>query len=273
MVRGSNPGGGRDFPHPPDRPWDPPSLLYDGYRLSLQGVQQPGRGVDHPPPSIADVKERAPLYLFSHVGNSWPVTGWTFYLCVIDGWSGACVVTSVTGHCFSVVPYGVGSKVLWNVGIRVRDHTAAIFIITVVQPMVSCHNSSYNLFHRLRPQSFKTISVDSLSFNILIGIQYAARWPGDKLRSRSSTRNFRIALWSITVLILTLSVFTSCFLSFPLSFDLSLRRAGFDPRQVRVGAVVGKVVIGKVLLRLVLFSPVNIKPSSFPIRLFACRIR
>jgi hypothetical protein len=141
------------------------------------------------------------------------------------------------------------------------------------QPMVSCHNSSYNLVHRLRRQSFKTISVDSLSFNILMGIQYAARWPCDKLRSRSSTWKFCIPLWSIAVLMLTLSVFTSYPLSLPLTFSLSLRRPGFDPRQVRVGAVVGKVVTGKVFLQLFLFSPVSINPSTLPIRLFACRLR
>jgi hypothetical protein len=265
--------GGRVFPHPPDRPWDPPVLLYDGYRLSLPGVKRPERGLDRPPLSIANVKERAPLYVFSPVGPSWPVMGWTFYLCVIDIRSRACVMTFVTGHCFRVVPDGVGSKVLWNVGIRVPDHTAAVFSITVVQPMVSCHNSSYNLVHRLRRQSFKTISVDSLSFNILIGIQYSARWPRDKLRSRSSTWKFGIALWSITVLMLTLPVFTSYLLSFPLSFNLSLRRPGFDPRQVRVGAVVSKVMMGTGFLRLFLFSPVSINPSTFPIRLFACRLR
>jgi hypothetical protein len=31
----------------PDRPWGPPSLLYNGYR-SFQGVKRPGRD-DHPP--------------------------------------------------------------------------------------------------------------------------------------------------------------------------------------------------------------------------------
>ena len=30
---------------------------------SYQGVKRPGRGVDHPPPSSADVKERVDLYL------------------------------------------------------------------------------------------------------------------------------------------------------------------------------------------------------------------
>jgi hypothetical protein len=32
-VRGSNPGGGEIFRTSPDRPWGPPSLLYNGYRV------------------------------------------------------------------------------------------------------------------------------------------------------------------------------------------------------------------------------------------------
>ena len=42
----------------PDRPWGPPSLLYDGYWASLSEVKRPGRGVDHPPSSSAEVKEK-----------------------------------------------------------------------------------------------------------------------------------------------------------------------------------------------------------------------
>jgi hypothetical protein len=48
-VRGSNPGGGEIFRSRPDRSWGPPSLLYNGYRVSFPGVKRPGRGVDHPP--------------------------------------------------------------------------------------------------------------------------------------------------------------------------------------------------------------------------------
>jgi hypothetical protein len=37
-VRGSNPGGGGGiFRTRPDRPWGPPSLLYNGYRLLYGG--------------------------------------------------------------------------------------------------------------------------------------------------------------------------------------------------------------------------------------------
>jgi hypothetical protein len=32
-VQGSNPGGGEIFHNCPDQPWDPPRLLYNGYRL------------------------------------------------------------------------------------------------------------------------------------------------------------------------------------------------------------------------------------------------
>ena len=43
-VRESNPGGGEIFLTCPDRPWGPPSLLYNGHRVFPQGVKS-GRGV------------------------------------------------------------------------------------------------------------------------------------------------------------------------------------------------------------------------------------
>jgi hypothetical protein len=54
-----------------------PSPLYNGYRVSFPAVKRPGRGVDHPPPSSARVKERVELYLYSPSGPSWPVLGRT----------------------------------------------------------------------------------------------------------------------------------------------------------------------------------------------------
>jgi len=42
---------------------------------SFTGVKRPGRGVDHPPPSSAEVKERIELYLYSPSGPSRPVLG------------------------------------------------------------------------------------------------------------------------------------------------------------------------------------------------------
>ena len=39
------------------------------------GVKWPGRGVDHPPPHSAEVKERVELYLYPTSGPSWPFLG------------------------------------------------------------------------------------------------------------------------------------------------------------------------------------------------------
>jgi hypothetical protein len=43
---------------------------------SFPGVKRPGRSVDHPPPSSAEVKERVELYFYSPTGPSWPVLWW-----------------------------------------------------------------------------------------------------------------------------------------------------------------------------------------------------
>ena len=42
---------------------------------SFPGIKRPGRGVGHPLPSSAEVKERVELYLYSPSGPSWPVKG------------------------------------------------------------------------------------------------------------------------------------------------------------------------------------------------------
>ena len=49
------------------------SASYTGGTGSLSGVKRPGRGVDHLPPSSAEVKERVELYPYSPFGPSWPV--------------------------------------------------------------------------------------------------------------------------------------------------------------------------------------------------------
>ena len=42
---------------------------------SLPEIKRPARGVDHPPPSSAEVKERVELYIYSLSGSSWPILG------------------------------------------------------------------------------------------------------------------------------------------------------------------------------------------------------
>jgi hypothetical protein len=60
--------GGEIFRTHKDRPWGPISLLYNGCRAFPGRVKRPGRGVDHPPPSSAEVKERVELYLYFPLG-------------------------------------------------------------------------------------------------------------------------------------------------------------------------------------------------------------
>jgi hypothetical protein len=51
--------------------------------VSFPGVKRPGRGIDHPPPSSAEVKEKVELYLYSPSGPSWHVIGRTLPLILI----------------------------------------------------------------------------------------------------------------------------------------------------------------------------------------------
>ena len=58
-IRGSNPGKGKIFRTRPHQRWDAPSLLYKGYWVSFPELKLPGRGIDYPPPSSAEVEERS----------------------------------------------------------------------------------------------------------------------------------------------------------------------------------------------------------------------
>ena len=61
---GSNPGGGDIFRTRPDRPWGPPNLLYNGYRV-FPGGKAAGTWCWPPPPLFsAEVLNRVELYLY-----------------------------------------------------------------------------------------------------------------------------------------------------------------------------------------------------------------
>jgi len=68
------PVGGEILRTRPDRPWGPPSLLYNGYRVFLGGKVVRAWRSQHTP-SSAEVKERVELYLYSISGPSWYVLG------------------------------------------------------------------------------------------------------------------------------------------------------------------------------------------------------
>ena len=71
----------------PDRPWGPPSLLYNGYLVFPEGKERPGRDADPSPASSAVGHERVELYLYSPYGPyglygaSVPVQGCTLPVC------------------------------------------------------------------------------------------------------------------------------------------------------------------------------------------------
>ena len=59
------PVGGETFRTCPDRPWSPPSLLYNGYRVFPGGKERPGRDPALSPPFSAVGHEKVELYLYS----------------------------------------------------------------------------------------------------------------------------------------------------------------------------------------------------------------
>jgi hypothetical protein len=59
----------RDFPNLSILALEPTQPLYGGYRRCFPGVKRPDRGVGHPPPSSAEVKERLEV---DHYFPSWP---------------------------------------------------------------------------------------------------------------------------------------------------------------------------------------------------------
>ena len=63
----------RDFPHPSGTAVGPTQHPIQWVAGLSRRVKRPGRGVDHPTPSSAEVKERVELYLYSNSGPSWRV--------------------------------------------------------------------------------------------------------------------------------------------------------------------------------------------------------
>ena len=65
-VQGTNPGEGvRLFALVQTGPGAHPAYYTMGTWPSFQGVKRTGSGVNHPPPSSAEVEERVELYLYS----------------------------------------------------------------------------------------------------------------------------------------------------------------------------------------------------------------
>jgi hypothetical protein len=81
-------------------PLGPPSLLYNGYRLSFLGVKRPGRGVNHPLPSSVEGKARVEPYLHSSSVPSWSVLRRNLPL----------IFTFISLECYTVFTYDVNDN-------------------------------------------------------------------------------------------------------------------------------------------------------------------
>ena len=66
---------GQDFSVPVQTSLGAHPASYTIGTRSLPGLKRPGRGVDHPPPSSTDFKERVELYVYCHCGRSCPAIG------------------------------------------------------------------------------------------------------------------------------------------------------------------------------------------------------
>jgi hypothetical protein len=64
---GIDSGGDEIFCACPDRPWGPPSLLYNGYRVLPGGRKQPGLDAEPSPLLVPWSKIRIELYFYSVV--------------------------------------------------------------------------------------------------------------------------------------------------------------------------------------------------------------
>jgi hypothetical protein len=142
-------GGGGIFRTRPDRPWGPLSLLYSGYRVSFPGVKRPRRGVNHPPPSSAEVKERVELYLYSPSGHSWPVFYYTnkYYLY-------GCLKNSCMGYKYVIKVLKL-RRTLWR-----RSQTCYFNAMNSVHfCSITLRSNQMHYFHNLKLKTIYTISL------------------------------------------------------------------------------------------------------------------
>ena len=107
-VPGSNPGGAR-FSTRPDRPWGPPSLLYNGCRVFPGGKVRPGCAAGHSLPS-SDVIVEEQSYTSTHnLGHNRACNGNTlpflFMLYNVHSLKGVYRMTDKEKRINSQIPY------------------------------------------------------------------------------------------------------------------------------------------------------------------------
>jgi len=128
---------------------------------SFPGVKRPGRGVGHPFPSSAEVKERVELCLYFFSGPSWSVRGWLLPLpwswrrrvavrlsCVYAKLPGVTQQQTVIFTCSSVTTSAsVLIRSAGNLSKRNTGLSAGASTLLRLMPCCSqCTDCSYSLF-------------------------------------------------------------------------------------------------------------------------------
>jgi len=122
------PQWGQDFPQSIQTGLGAHPVSYSVGSTCLRGIKQPGHGLDHPPPSSADVKEGEELYLHSPFGPSWPVLEGTCCSCHLSSPQNAKLRNS---HDFLARPQEVTDR--WNL---CREYSFISHLLKTLQPAV-----------------------------------------------------------------------------------------------------------------------------------------
>jgi hypothetical protein len=101
---GSNPGRAR-FSASPDRPWGPPNLLYNGYRVFHGGEVRPERAADHSPLLVPRSWKSRAIPLPTFYATTDPEMG-TLYIFLICCWNKPRSVIPLQSYILPHLPLG-----------------------------------------------------------------------------------------------------------------------------------------------------------------------
>jgi hypothetical protein len=134
--QGNESRGGEIFRNCPDRPWGPPSLLYNGYRVFSGGVEWPERDADPSPPSTAVVIKE---YSYTSTPNM-SHTACTEPQCLYKGARITLIVAlRLLFRCQTLTVMNIKITVMWDVAPCSVVHMYQYFEWTALYPKDRCN--------------------------------------------------------------------------------------------------------------------------------------